>query len=56
MGIEKRAELVSKKMRFLDKSNIYLRLKRLLSPSLMGSLFKVSLSYNFKKNDYFGFK
>ncbi len=56
MGIEKRAELASKKMKFSDRSNIYLRLKRLLSPGLMGNLFKVSLSYNFKKNDYFGFK
>ena len=56
MGIEKRAELISQKMKFLEKSNVHLRLKRLLSPSLMGSLFKVSLSYNFKKNDYLGFK
>ena len=31
--------------------NIYLRLKRLLSPKLMGSLFKVVLAYKNKSNN-----
>ena len=33
MGIIERAEIISKKMKFRDQSNMYLRLKRLLSPS-----------------------
>ena len=41
MGIIERAEIISKRMKFRDKSNMYLRLKRLLSPNLMGELFKV---------------
>tara|TARA_B100000575_G_scaffold292437_1_gene300800 strand:- start:5960 stop:7024 length:1065 start_codon:yes stop_codon:yes gene_type:complete len=56
MGIIERAEMISKKMKFSDQSNLYLRLKRLLSPSYMGTLFKVSLSYNCKYNNFFGFK
>ena len=56
MGIIKRAEIISKKMKFIDQSNIYLRLKRLLSPILMGELFKVILAYKFKSNKFFGFK
>ncbi len=56
LGIEYRAEIISKKMKFLEKTNLFLRLKRLLNPNLMGSLFKVILSYNFKKNEYSGFK
>ena len=55
-NILKEKRLFPPSKEFSDKSNIYLRLKRLLSPGLMGNLFKVSLSYNFKKNDYFGFK
>ena len=56
LGIYKRAEMISKKMKFSDQTNLYLRLKRLLSPNLMGRLFKVSLAYNFKKNTFRGFK
>ena len=55
MGIIKRAEAISKKMRFRDQSNMYLRIKRLLSPKLMGELFKVSLAYKSKSNKFFGF-
>ena len=44
MGILKRANIIAKKMRFSDQSNLYLRLKRLLSPDLMGNLFKVLLA------------
>ena len=55
MGIIERAEIISKKMKFSEKVNLHLRLKRLLSPKLMGSLFKVILAYKFKNNNYFGF-
>ena len=55
MGIIERAELISKKMKFRDQSNMYLKLKRLLSPKLMGELFKVSLAYKSKSNKFFGF-
>ena len=55
MGIIERAEMIGKKMKFRDQSNMYLRLKRLLSPSLMGELFKVILAYKPKSNKFFGF-
>ena len=55
MGIIERAEIIGKKMKFRDQSNMYLRLKRLLSPSLMGELFKVALAYKSKSNKFFGF-
>ena len=55
MGIIERAEIISKKMKFRDQSNLYLRLKRLLSPNLMGELFKVALAYKFKSTKFFGF-
>ena len=43
-------------MKFRDQVNLYLRLKRLLSPKLMGELFKVILAYKFGKNNFAGFK
>ena len=49
MGIMQRAEIIARKMQFREKTNLYLRLKRLLSPKLMGELFKVILAYDFKK-------
>ena len=55
MGIIERAEMVGKKMKFRDQANMYLRLKRLLSPGLMGELFKVALAYKSKSNKFFGF-
>ena len=55
MGIKERANIIAKKMNFREQSNIYLRLKRLLSPNLMGNLFKVILAHNFKTDKYFGF-
>ena len=55
MGIIERAEIISKNMNFKDRSNMYLRLKRLLSSGLMGELFKVSLAYNSKTSNFFGF-
>ena len=56
MGIIKRAEILSRKMKFSEKSDLYLRLKRLLGPNSMGSLFKVILAYNNKNQNYYGFK
>ena len=56
VGIKERADLLAKKMKFRDQTNLYLRLKRLLSPNLMGTLFKVILAFNFKNKKYFGFK
>ena len=55
MGIIERAEIIGKKMKFKEQTNIYLRLKRLLSPSLMGELFKVACAYKSKSNKFFGF-
>ena len=55
MGITNRAEMIGKKMKFRDQANMYLRLKRLLSPGLMGDLFKVILAHNLKLGKFFGF-
>ena len=56
MGIMERADLISKKMSFSEKSNLYLRLKRLLDNKFMGGLFKVIFAYKFKKNKFLGFQ
>ena len=56
MGIIQRANMLSKKMKFREQSDLYLRLKRLLSPGLMGDLFKVILAYSSKTQNYYGFK
>lgn len=56
MGILERAKLLSKKMKFSEQADLYLRIKRLLSPKYMGELFKVILAYNFKNNNFAGFK
>ncbi len=55
MGILSRAEIIAKNMKFTDQTNLYLRLKRLLSARAMGNLFKVFLAHNFKINKYLGF-
>ena len=55
MGIKERSEIIAKRMKFSDKSNLYLRLNRILNPKLMGDLFKVIVASNSKKNEYFGF-
>ena len=51
MGLVERANILAKKMRFTQKTDLYLRIQRLLSPKLMGELFKVILAYNFKNNN-----
>ena len=56
MGIIERANILSQKMKFSHQTDLYARIKRLLSPRFMGSLFKVFLAYKFKKNDFIGFK
>ena len=56
IGILNRAEILSHKMTFKNKSDLYLRLKRLLDPKYMGDLFKVIFAYKSKKNFLLGFK
>ena len=56
MGIIKRAEMVVSKMKFKQQSDLFLRLKRLLSPQYMGNLFKVIMAYKFKNDNFLGFK
>ena len=56
MGITKRAEILARKMRFNQQSDLYFRIQRLLSPKYMGELFKVILAYKFNNNNFAGFK
>ena len=56
MGIKIRAEILSKKMKFRDQSDLYSRLQRLIDPNQMGHLFKIILAYNLDINKYPGFK
>ena len=53
--IIERAEMLSSKMKFKEQTNLYLRLKRLISPKLMGELFKVILAFKSEKDKYLGF-
>ena len=55
MGIIERANNLSQKMSFKEKSNLYLRLRRLLDNKFMGNLFKVIFAYKSKKNNFIGF-
>ena len=43
-------------MKFTEQTDLYLRIKRLLSPRYMGDLFKVILAYKLDKNKFAGFK
>jgi len=56
LGIIERANILSKKMRFKEQSDLYYRLKRLIDVKLMGELFKVIFAYKFKKDNFLGFK
>ena len=56
MGIIERAQILAKKRKFSESSDLYLRIKRLLSSKSMGDLFKVILAYKFDKNNFAGFK
>jgi len=51
MGIEKRAEIITKNQSFLKKTDVYYRLKRLIDDRQMGNLFKVMLIKN-KENKF----
>ena len=55
MGINQRAEIISKNQNFLKKADIYYRLKRLIDEKQMGNLFKVMLIKNKKNNFKLGF-
>ena len=55
MGILERAEILSKNMNFKKKSDIYMRIKRLLHPEFMGELFKVIFAFKLKKRKIIGF-
>jgi len=55
MGIINRAEAVSQKINFKEKSDLYLRLQRLLNPKQMGRLFKVISAFKLKKKFSLGF-
>ena len=56
LGIIERAEILSKKLSFKEKSDIYYRLERLLSEKKMGGLFKVLFAANNKTRFNLGFK
>ena len=47
-GIIERAEIVSKKMVFSEKVDLFYRIKRLTHASEMGKLFKVIFGHNLK--------
>ena len=55
MGIEQRAEVISKNQNFSKKADIYFRLKRLIDDKKMGNLFKVMLIKNQKNKFKLGF-
>jgi len=55
IGILHRAEILSKKINFSAKTDLYLRLKRLLDSKYMGDLFKVIFAYKNKKKFLLGF-
>ena len=56
LGILERAEILTKKMNFREKSDLYLRLQRLLDPKYMGELFKVFFAFKSKKKLSLGFE
>ena len=55
IGILERANILSKEMTFKEKANMFYRLKRLLDPKEMGSLFKVIFAQKKNKNFSLGF-
>jgi len=56
IGILERAEIISKKMSFKEKSNVFFRVNRLIHPNGMGDLFKVIFSYKLIKKISLGFE
>ena len=55
LGILERAEILSKKMLFSEKADIYFRIKRLIDKNQMGELFKVMLVTTDKNKFKLGF-
>ena len=55
IGILERANILSKKMTFKEKANMFYRLKRLLDPEEMGNLFKVIFAQKKGRNFSLGF-
>ena len=55
MGIINRAEILSKRMNFQEKSQTFYRLQRLLNPKQMGELFKVIFAFKLKYKFTTGF-
>ncbi len=55
LGIQQRAEILSKNLPFSKKADIYYRLKRLIDKNQMGNLFKVMLITDKKTNFRVGF-
>ena len=56
LGILKRAEIISKNLKFIKKADIFYRVKRLIDKKFMGSLFKVLFVSKAKNNFKLGFK
>ncbi len=54
-GILERAQLLSQNMNFSEKTDLYLRLKRLLDQKFMGNLFKVIFACKIKRKNLIGF-
>tara|TARA_B100000941_G_C28498644_1_gene552577 strand:+ start:926 stop:1987 length:1062 start_codon:yes stop_codon:yes gene_type:complete len=55
MGILERAEIIGKKMSFLNKSDLYYRINRLIDKKQMGKLFKVIFASNISTKFQTGF-
>jgi cyclopropane-fatty-acyl-phospholipid synthase len=55
LGILQRAEIISKKLPFSKKADIYFRVKRLIDKNSMGELFKVILATKKNVNFQTGF-
>ena len=55
LGIQQRAEIISKNKTFTEKADIFYRLKRLISKKEMGDLFKVMLIKSLNNNSQIGF-
>ena len=56
IGIIERFKVLSKNLKFQEKTNMYLRLKRLIHPEMMGQSFKVIFAKNKKCNFNLAFK
>ena len=55
LGIQRRAEIISKNKTFTEKADIFYRLKRLIDKKEMGDLFKVMLVKNLNNDSQIGF-